>query len=86
MAISVFTFGTLLAGFVFGRIKHIVSVSYIPLAIFLTGLGMLICFFSHSLTMIFVGSVIGGAGMGIGLPGVFARVTEATLKIATHLM
>ncbi|MCM3388945.1 MFS transporter [Ureibacillus chungkukjangi] len=80
MAISVFTFGTLLAGFVFGRIKHIVSVSYIPLAIFLTGLGMLICFFSHSLTMIFVGSVIGGAGMGIGLPGVFARVTEATPK------
>ncbi|QCR32131.1 MFS transporter [Lysinibacillus sp. SGAir0095] len=83
MAISVFTFGTLLAGFVFGRIKHLFSVSYIPLAIFLTGLGMLICFFSHSLTMIFVGSIVGGAGMGIGIPGVFARVTEATPKNST---
>lgn len=83
MAISVFTFGTLLAGFVFGRIKHLFSDSYIPLAIFLTGLGMLICFFSHSLTMIFVGSIVGGAGMGIGIPGVFARVTEATPKNST---
>ncbi|SOC37833.1 MFS transporter [Ureibacillus acetophenoni] len=80
MAISVFTFGTLLAGFVFGRIKQLVPVSYIPLAVFLTGLGMMICFLSHSLTMIFVGSIIGGAGMGIGLPGVFARVSEATPK------
>lgn len=80
MAISVFTFGTLLAGFVFGRIKHMIPVSYIPVAAFFTGLGMAICYFSHSLTMIFIGSLVGGAGMGIGLPGVFARVAEATPK------
>lgn len=80
MAISVFTFGTLLIGFVFGRIKHLVPISYIPLAVFTTGLGMMICYFSHSLTMIFIGSIIAGAGMGIGLPGVFARVAEATPK------
>ncbi|TSI08988.1 MFS transporter [Lysinibacillus sp. BW-2-10] len=83
MAISVFTFGTLLAGFVFGRVKHMIPVSYIPVAVFLTGLGMAICYFSHSLTMIFIGSIIGGAGMGIGLPGVFARVAEATPKNST---
>ena len=78
MAISVFTFGTLLAGFVFGKVKHMLPISYLPVAVFFTGLGMMICYFSHSLPMIFVGSIIAGAGMGIGLPGVFARVTEAT--------
>ena len=78
MAISVFTFGTLLAGFVFGKVKHLLPVSYLPAAVLTTGVGMMVCYFSHSLTMIFIGSIIGGAGMGIGLPGVFARVTEAT--------
>ncbi|RHW39375.1 MFS transporter [Lysinibacillus yapensis] len=80
MAISVFTFGTLLIGFFFGRVKHLLPQSYIPFAVFLTGLGMMICYYSHSLTMILVGSIIGGMGMGIGLPGVFARIAEATPK------
>lgn len=78
MAISVFTFGTLLAGFVFGKVKHLLPISYLPVAVLMTGVGMMVCYFSHSLTMILIGSIIGGAGMGIGLPGVFARVTEAT--------
>ncbi len=78
LAISVFTLGTLLAGFVFGKVKHMLPITYLPVAVLFTGLGMMICYFSHSLPMIFVGSIIAGAGMGIGLPGVFARVTEAT--------
>ena len=78
LAISIFTLGTLLAGFVFGKIKHMLPISYLPVAVLFTGLGMMICYFSNSLSMIFVGSIIAGAGMGIGLPGVFARVTEAT--------
>lgn len=80
MAISVFTFGTLLVGFIFGKVKHLLPFSYIPFAVFLTGLGMIFCYFSHSLTTIFIGSLIGGAGLGLGLPGVFARITEATPK------
>ncbi|KKK39123.1 MFS transporter permease [Mesobacillus campisalis] len=76
MAISVFTFGTLLAGFVFGRVKHMLPNMFLPVGIGFTALGMAICYFSPSLTLIFIGSIIGGAGMGIGLPGVFARVSD----------
>ena len=86
LAISVFTFGTLLAGFVFGKVKHMLPITYLPVAVLFTGLGMMICYFSHSLPMIFVGSIIAGAGMGIGLPGVFARVTEATPVGSVHPM
>ncbi|KGM45728.1 MFS transporter [Neobacillus niacini] len=78
LAISIFTFGTLLAGFVFGKVKHALPNFYLPVGVFVTGLGMVICYFSPTLTMIFIGSIIGGAGMGIGLPGVFARVSELT--------
>ena len=78
MAISVFTFGTLLAGFVFGRIKYMLPTMYLPVAIIMTGLGMAICYFSPNLTMIFIGSIIGGAGMGIGLPGLFSKVSDLT--------
>ena len=78
MAISVFTFGTLLAGFVFGRFKHMLPRMYMPVGILITGIGMAICFVSPNLTLIFIGSIIGGAGMGIGLPGIFARVSDLT--------
>ncbi|MDQ1003676.1 MFS family permease [Neobacillus niacini] len=78
LAISIFTFGTLLAGFVFGKVKHALPNFYLPVGVFVTGLGMVICYFSPNLTMIFAGSIIGGAGMGIGLPGVFTKVSELT--------
>ena len=84
LAISVFTFGTLLAGMVFGMIKSKFQVTYLPLAVFLTGVGMGICYLSYSLPMIFVGSVIGGIGMGIGIPGVFSRISDATPKGANN--
>lgn len=83
MAISVFTFGTLLAGFVFGRFKHMLPKMYLPVGIAFTGFGMAICYLSPNLTMIFIGSIIGGAGMGIGLPGVFARVSDLTPAVIT---
>lgn len=78
LAISVFTFGTLLAGFLFGKIKHALPNFYLPVGVLVTGIGMAICYFSPSLPMIFVGSIIGGFAMGIGLPGVFAKVSELT--------
>lgn len=81
MAISVFTFGTLLAGFVFGKIKHKLPNYYLPVAVAMTSLGMFICYFSTSLSMIFVGSAIGGFAMGIGLPGIFTKVSEITLPV-----
>ncbi|MEH6957417.1 MFS transporter [Neobacillus drentensis] len=78
LAISVFTFGTLIAGFLFGKIKHKFPIMYLPLAVLLTGVGMAICYYSPTLTMILIGSVFGGFAMGIGLPGVFTRVSELT--------
>jgi MFS family permease len=78
LAISVFTLGTLIAGFLFGKIKHKLPNYYLPIAVLVTGIGMAVCFFSPSLIMIFVGSIIGGFAMGIGLPGVFTRVSELT--------
>lgn len=78
LAISVFTFGTLLAGFVFGKIKHKLPNFYLPIAVLVTGTGMAVCYFSPSLMMIFIGSIIGGFAMGIGLPGVFTKVSELT--------
>ncbi|MBV7503683.1 MFS transporter [Bacillus sp. sid0103] len=78
LAISIFTFGTLIAGFLFGKIKHRLPNVYLPLAVLVTGAGMAICYFSSSLTMIFIGSIVGGFAMGIGLPGVFTRVSELT--------
>ncbi|MFF2449706.1 MFS transporter [Neobacillus sp. NPDC058068] len=76
LAISVFTFGTLLAGFLFGKIKHRLTNYYLPVAVLVTGIGMAVCYFSPNLTMIFVGSLVGGFAMGIGLPGVFTKVSE----------
>ncbi len=73
MAISVFTLGTLIAGFVFGKIKHRLPNYYLPVAVLVTGIGMAICYFSPSLMTIFFGSIIGGFAMGIGLPGVFTK-------------
>lgn len=78
LAISVFTLGTLIAGFLFGKIKHKLPNYYLPVAVLVTGIGMAVCFFSPSLIMIFVGSIIGGFAMGIGLPGVFTKVSELT--------
>ncbi|MDR7076238.1 MFS family permease [Neobacillus niacini] len=78
LAISIFTFGTLLAGVVFGKVKHALPNFYLPVGVFVTAIGMVICYFSPTLTMIFIGSVIGGAGMGIGIPGVFTKVSELT--------
>jgi MFS family permease len=78
LAISVFTFGTLIAGFLFGKIKHALPKYYLPVGVLVTGIGMAICYYSPTLTMIFVGSIIGGFAMGIGLPGVFTKVSELT--------
>jgi len=78
LAISVFTFGTLLAGFVFGKIKHRLANYYLPIAVIITGIGMAICYFAPSLPVIFAGSLVGGFAMGVGLPGVFTKVTELT--------
>ncbi|MEH7177128.1 MFS transporter [Neobacillus vireti] len=78
LAISVFTFGTLLAGMAFGKIKHALPNFYLPVGVLVTGLGMAICYYSPTLTMIFIGSVIGGFAMGIGIPGVFTKVSELT--------
>jgi MFS family permease len=80
LAISIYTLGTLLAGFVFGRYKHALPRVYIPLAILLTSFGMFFCYFSPTLMTIFIGSLIGGFGMGLGLPGIFAKVSELTPK------
>ena len=44
----------------------------VPLAILLTGVGIFVCYLSSSLAMIFVGSFIGGVGLGLALPGVFS--------------
>ncbi|MBT2700077.1 MFS transporter [Bacillus sp. ISL-40] len=78
LAISIFTFGTLIAGFLFGKIKHKLPTMYLPLAVLMTGVGMAICYYSPTLTMILIGSVFGGFAMGIGIPGVFTRVSELT--------
>ncbi|WP_066252816.1 MFS transporter [Neobacillus drentensis] len=78
LAISVFTFGTLIAGFLFGKIKHKLPTMYLPVAVLLTGIGMAICYYAPTLTMILIGSIFGGFAMGIGLPGVFTRVAELT--------
>lgn len=76
LAISVFTIGTLLIGFFFGRIRSISPTYCVPFAVLLTGVGMMFCYYATSLTTIFLASLVGGIGMGIALPGVFARITE----------
>lgn len=80
MAISIYTLGTLVSGFVFGRYKNALPRAYIPGAILLTSVGMFFCYFSPTLLTIFIGSFIGGFGMGLGLPGIFAKVSELTPK------
>lgn len=76
LAVSVFTFGTLLIGFFFGRIRSLVPAYCVPIAAALTGIGMYWCYISTSLIMIFVASLLAGIGMGVFIPGVFARVSE----------
>ncbi|MBM7609410.1 MFS family permease [Lysinibacillus composti] len=76
LAVSIFTFGTLIAGLIFGRLRSRFPVGVVPMAVFITGVGMLICYSANSLSAIFIGSLVGGFAMGLVLPGVFARVSE----------
>lgn len=78
MAISIYTFGTLLTGFIFGRLRSFMPISIVPVSIIFSSIGMFICYMATSYTGIIIGSLIGGAAMGIVLPGVFARVSEVT--------
>ena len=75
-AISLFTFGTLVIGFFFGRMRQFWPNFNIPFGILLTAVGILWCFFANNLMMINIASFLGGMGLGIVLPGVLARVSE----------
>lgn len=75
-AISLFTFGTLVIGFSFGRLRHLWPNFLVPFGVFLTAVGILWCAYVSSLTMIFIASFIGGIGLGIVIPGVLTRVSE----------
>ncbi|MER2120030.1 MAG: MFS transporter [Solibacillus sp.] len=76
LAISLFTTGTLITGFIFGKLRSMMPNLIVPLGVLLTATGILWCSAVGSLTMIFVASVLGGMGLGIVLPGVLARVSE----------
>ena len=76
LAISLFTLGTLLIGFFFGRLRHLWPHFNIPFGVLLTALGILWCFFARDLTFIFLASLVGGMGLGIVIPGVMARISE----------
>ena len=75
-AISLFTTGTLVTGFFFGKMRTIWPNFTVPLGILFTALGILWCSAVGSLAMIFVASFLGGMGLGIVIPGVLARVSE----------
>ncbi|MFJ8066174.1 MFS transporter [Psychrobacillus sp. NPDC096426] len=76
LAISLFTFGTLIVGMFFSKLRALMPIQNVPIAVLLTGGGIFACYLSSSLTMIFVGSFIGGMGLGLALPGVLARTSE----------
>src|SRR5690606_3788193 len=76
LAISLFTTGTLITGFIFGKLRSMLPNMIVPLGVLLTATGILWCSAVGSLTMMFVASVLGGMGLGIVLPGVLARVSE----------
>lgn len=76
MAISFFTFGTLIVGFFFGMIRHWMPTLNIPLGVFFTAVGILWCSFASNLSLIYLASFIGGMGMGLVIPGVLTRIGE----------
>lgn len=76
LAISLFTFGTLIIGMFFSKLRAFMPTQNVPIAVLLTGVGIFVCYLSSSLAMIFVGSIIGGVGLGLALPGVLARTSE----------
>lgn len=75
-AISLFTFGTLVIGFLFGKMRGAWPNLTVPIGIIFAAGGILWCSFASSLTLIFVASFVGGIGLGIVIPGVLARVSE----------
>src|SRR5690606_36325016 len=76
LAISLFTTGTLITGFIFGKLRSVIPNLIVPFGVLLTATGILWCSAVGSLPMIFVASVLGGMGLGLVLPGVLARVSE----------
>lgn len=76
LAISLFTTGPLLTGFIFGRLRAMWPNLTVPLGVFFTAIGILWCSTASSLSMIFIASFLGGMGLGIVIPGVLARVSE----------
>jgi MFS family permease len=75
-AISLFTTGTLVTGFFFGKLRGMWPNLSVPIGILLTAVGILWCSTVGSLTMIFIASFLGGMGLGIVIPGVLTRVSE----------
>ncbi|MGE7663380.1 MFS transporter [Peribacillus sp. NPDC097197] len=76
LAISLFTLGTLLVGFFFGRLRQLWPNFNIPFGIILTAAGILWCFYAKDLTFIFMASLVGGMGLGIVIPGVLSRISD----------
>ena len=76
LAISLFTLGTLIVGFFFGRLRQLWPNFNIPFGILLTAFGILWCFYAKNLTFIFMASLVGGMGLGIVIPGVLSRVSD----------
>lgn len=85
IALSLFTLGSLLAGFVFGRIVNGLKGLTMSLGYLLTAAGMFVCFFAVNLWIVFAGTFIAGWGMGITIPAYYSRISAVTPPPAVAL-
>jgi MFS family permease len=76
MAMTIFTLGGMLTGFVFGKIMDAINIFTIPVGWILTGIGMVMIATTHNMNLILAGSLLAGIGFTVIAPACFVMLTN----------
>lgn len=82
IALSLFTVGALVGGFVFGFVKGRTGGYAMALALMINGLGYaILAFCAFSMPVVYFCTLLSGFGMGMLIPSYYTRVSEIAPKI-----
>jgi MFS family permease len=82
IALSLFTVGALIGGFVFGFIKSRAGGYAMALALIINGLGYaILAFGAFSVPVVYFCTLLSGFGMGMLIPSYYTRVSEIAPKV-----
>lgn len=85
IALTLYTFGSLVIGMLFGSIIKALKAYTLPFGYFVSAVGYFICFFSMNLAMVYAGTFIAGLGIGITISATYSKVSIAVPQAAVAM-